>query len=139
MSCSLTRTRRMLHGFDDPQICAASAHVSVHMSNDLLPAGVRCALKKCGCRENHSRSAISALEGFEFQKGLLHRMERSILRQALYGDYVFARSGTDLHPAGTHRRSVDQNGTGTTLALSATVFGAGQAEVVAQDVQQGRL
>ena len=48
MCCSLAGTRRMLHGFDDAQICAAPAHVSVHVSDDLFPAGLRYPPQKRG-------------------------------------------------------------------------------------------
>jgi len=50
-----------------------------------------------------------------------------------------ARGLADRNAAGAHRHAVDVNGAGAALCDAATIFGAGQAGILANRPQQRRI
>jgi hypothetical protein len=88
---------------------------------------------------DHPRGAVSALQCTFFQKGLLHRMQPSAARQPLNGGDLFVDGSfgwRDARPLGS---SIDQDRTGAALALSATVLGPHQIQVLPQYGEQAGL
>ncbi len=60
-----------------------------------------------------------------------------VVRQALHGDDLAALGLSGGDQAGAHGHAVEPYRAGAALALFAGVLGAGQAEALAQDVEQG--
>ena len=85
-----------------------------------------------------ARRAVAALRGAEIGEGLLERVQLGSRRQPLDGVDARGPSHSSAeHEAGEHRLAVDQHGAGAALAELAAVLGAGQAEVLAQHLEQG--
>src|SRR5579872_856590 len=127
---------RVTHSFDDPAVRATPAHIAFHVADNLLFAGIWRARKQCSRRNNHARRAIGALECFDIEKSLLYRMQAVSAAQPFDGDDFFPGGRGNRQQAGTLGRSVNQYGTSTALPFAATVLGASQAQVVAQNIQQ---
>jgi len=71
-------------------------------------------------------------------EGLLHRMELTVLRQALDGDHLGTRRLHGEHGAGFHRDAVDMDDAGAALRGIAADMGAGQLQALAQEVDEQR-
>jgi hypothetical protein len=128
-----------MHRLDDSAVDAAAANVAIHLADDLLLSGIGGALKQRNRRNDHTGSAIGALEGFNIQKRLLDRMQAVRAAQAFDGsDFPSNRRGHGK-PTGTLGSPVNQHGTSTTLPFAASVFCAGQAQIIAQNVEQRLL
>ena len=68
---------------------------------------------------------------------LLHRMQRSVRRgEALDGQDIGALSLQDQHGAGLDRLAVDVNDAGPALRGVAADMGAGEPQVLAQELHQ---
>jgi hypothetical protein len=83
--------------------------------------------------------AEAALESVMGDEGGLYRMKLVAARKTLNGGDLFFRDAfgsRDARPLGS---SIDQDGAGTTLALSTTVLGSGQIEILAQYSQKADL
>ena len=83
--------------------------------------------------------AEAALQRVVRHEGPLHRMQfrrRRCLRPWSIG---FARGGLRRHQAAHDRRAVDQHRAGAADAGAADELGSGQAERVAQDIDQQRV
>src|SRR5436305_149726 len=109
---------RVTHGFDDPAVRAAPAHISFHVADDLLFTGIWCARKQRSRRNNHARRAITALECFHIQKRLLYRMQAVSAAQAFDGDDFFPTGRGNRKKAGTLGRSVNQHGASAALPFA---------------------
>ena len=68
--------------------------------------------------------------------GLLHFVQRAIAGEALDGGDLFADGLADCDAAGTHRDAVEMDRTGAALRNAATVFGAGQSDILAYRPKQ---
>ena len=89
-------------------------------------------------RHDLARCAVAALEAVVVDEGLLHRMQDAVrASQALDGGDRLALHRHRQGQAGQHSASIDVHGAGPALALVATLLGAGQAEMLAQGVEQG--
>jgi len=109
----------------DLGISTTTADVLVHPTDDLLVRGMGCFLKRAHAAEDHARGAVPTLHGPFGQEGLLDGVEAIPLGQAFNGGDAFVR---DLGDSGLARGgpfAVDQDRTGATLALAASVFGSG--------------
>jgi hypothetical protein len=79
--------------------------------------------------------AVAALRHFFHDPGLLQGVRR-IRRQAFDGDDLLAGDRADLGLAGALCRAIDVDGAGAAQARAASVFGAGQTDMVANGPQQ---
>ena len=122
----------LLNGGDDSGMRAAAADVSLQGLRDFLLAGIGTLLEKRDAADNHSGSAIGALECALIEEGLLHRVKLAVLFEAFNGDDGFSRGVSDGELAGAPRRAVQQNRAGAALAFAATVFGSSEAEFFAK-------
>src|SRR5437899_9157807 len=101
---------------------SAPADIALQVLNDIRLAGIGIGLQKAHAAHNHSRSAVSALEGAGIEKRLLHRMQPPILFQALDGGDGFSgrRAAGNLTRAA--RRSAAQDSARATLPFPAAVL-----------------
>src|SRR5262249_52699624 len=82
--------------------------------------------------------AIAALKGIVIDECLLQRVEMAVLCQALDRGDARAVLHHGQHQARYDAAAVDQDSTGTTLAVITTLLGTGQVEMLAQDIEQRR-
>ena len=129
---------RLLDRRDDVGIGAAAADVAAHQLADLV-GGLRLAFgDQPGRRADLSRRAVAALERVMVDERLLQRMQRAVRRQAFDRGDLGAVLHDGQRQAGIDAPAVDQHRAGAALAVVAALLGAGQVEVVAQRVEQGR-
>src|SRR4029077_21055008 len=104
-----------------------------HRCVDVGIGWLRVGLEQRSRGHHHAALAIAALRHVEVEPGLLHRMQRAGLRQRLDGRYLLGADRTDRHLAGARGDAVDVHGAGAALGDAAAIFGAGQADRVADD------
>ncbi len=140
---------------DDVGIGGAAAEIAAHALADLLvvegdvrsrqisahragPAGLGLA-QHADRRAELARGTVAALEGVMVDERLLERMQVvAIGCQPLDGDDlgVLVRDGEGQ--AAIHAPAVEQDGAGSALPVVAALLGAGEAEPLAQRIQQRR-
>ncbi len=92
-------------------------------------------LKEVNRRHDHAGSADAALCSSAGSERLLYRMQARAARDPFDG----ANSGPHSMQ-GRHKAAIDQNAihkyrTGTTLAFTASFFGARQLQILSQDIE----
>ena len=121
---------------NDSGMSAAAADISLQGLCDFWFAGILIFLQERDAADDHSGSAIGALESALIEKGLLYGMKLAVLLEALNSENGFSCSFADGELAGTPRRAIQKNGAGAALAFAATVFCSGEAKLFAQSKQQ---
>ena len=69
-------------------------------------------------------------------EGLLHRMQFRTDSQPLNSHNVGAVEFAGEHQAGIDRLAIQKDGAGATIAGTATFFGAGHADLIAQQIEK---
>jgi hypothetical protein len=87
-------------------------------------------------RHDHAGRAEAALQRVILVKRLLHRMQRVALRQALDGDHLAVLAGERQHRARFHADTVEMHRAAAALAGVAAHMGAGEAQMLAQELNQ---
>src|SRR6185295_7609741 len=106
---------------------------------DVLVGRLRLLLQK-GCdRHDHAALAIAALRHIIVHPGLLHLVQRAIAGEPLDRGDLLADGLADRDAAGAHRYPIDMDGAGAALCNAASVFGAGQPDVLADCPKQRRV
>jgi len=126
----------LLNGDDDAGVGTAAADISLQGLHDFWFAGIGIFLEQRDAADNHSGSAIGALERALIEKSLLHRMELAVLFEAFDGEDGFSFRIANGKLAGAARRAVQQNSAGAALAFAATVLGSGKAQLFTQREEQ---
>jgi hypothetical protein len=88
-------------------------------------------------RAELSGSAISTLERVAVDESRLQGMETGVIGQALDGGHMVAVVGDGEGEAAVDTTATDEHGAGAALAVVAALLGAGQAELLAEQVEQG--
>ena len=91
-------------------------------------------LEQLGQRHQHPRRAITALQAVLVPERLLQRRQTIGRGEALDGDNALAVGLRGEHQAGAHRLALDQHGAGAAHTVLAADMGAGEADLVAQEV-----
>ena len=73
---------------------------------------------------DHAGGAEAALKGLRIEKGLLHRVQPAVLRQALDGRDRAALGAIGRHQAAMERHAVEPDGAGAAIALVAAFLDA---------------
>src|SRR5882724_7053005 len=133
----MKRGGTFLNGGDDAAIGAAAADDAVHGADDFVVGRVALFLEEGKSGHDHAGGAVGALHGAGVEEGLLEGVEAALLFEALDGGDFSPPDSADGGAAGTDREAIEQDGAGAALAFAAAVFGAGEAEVVAKDAEQG--
>src|SRR2546426_11150070 len=130
----------LLDRLDDVLVAGAAAEVAVEPAADLLFGGGRVVLHQVDRAHHHARRAEAALQPVAVVEGHLHRVQLAVLRrQALDGGDLGAMHLCGQHVAGLHRLAIDVHGAGTALRRVAADVRAGEAQVLAQELdEQGR-
>src|ERR1700736_4612577 len=117
---------------------AASANIGDGVV-DVLVGRLRIVLQE-GChRHDHAALAIAALRDIVGDPGLLHLVQGAIGTEALDGGDLLADGLADQHAAGPHRDPVDMDRAGAALCNAASVFGAGEADILPDRPKQWRI
>ena len=129
---------RLMHGLADALIGAAAADVG-HRLVDVGIGRLGFLLQQCGGGHDLAGLAVAALRYVYREPGFLHRM-RGIGRKALDGDDLVARlHGGERERAGALHLAVDVHRAGAARCDAAAVFGAGQADLFADDPEKRRV
>jgi hypothetical protein len=126
----------LLNCGNDSGMSAAAADISLQGLYDFWFAGIGIFLQKRDAADDHSGSAIGALECALIKESLLYGMKLTVLFEALNGDDGFSRGVSDGELAGAPRRAIQQNGAGPALAFAAAVFCSSEAKFFAQSKEQ---
>src|ERR1700687_3218646 len=125
------------HRFDDVVVAGAAADIAFQLVADgVLVELAAIAVDDIDRRHDHARRAIAALQPVIVAERGLHRMQLVSLRDALAGRDTWAGGLSDQHGAGFDRPAVDMHDTGAALAGVAADMGAGQVQMVAQEIDK---
>src|SRR6267142_2631479 len=126
-----------VHRRADALIRSAAADVG-HRRVDVRVARLRCFLQERRRSHDLSGLAIAALRHVDRRPRLLHRV-RAAARQSFDGDDLVGRlDRADRDGAGAHHLAVQMHRTGSALRDPASVFRAGEADLLAYDPKQRR-
>src|SRR5881396_1892014 len=103
------------------------------------PSAVLPMTKERGDGHDHSGLAIAALRDLVVEPGLLHLVQHAAVGEAFDRGDLLPLGGGDGHDAGAHRRAVDVHGARPALGDAAAVLRAGEADLLADCPQQGRV
>src|SRR5215831_13981286 len=126
---------RHVHGSSDALIGSAPTDVG-HGLVDVLVGGLRGPFEQCRRSHDLSRLAIAALGHVNRRPSFLHGM-RAGGGEPLDGDDPVGRFHvSDADGAGALHLVIDVNGAGAALGHPAAIFGAGEADLFADDPQE---
>ena len=120
-------------------VAGAAADVTAEAFADLVAAGVRIGAQRRGGGHDHAGYAIAALAGAGLDEGALEDGRQRTLGQAFDG---LDRGAVDLgggHQAGLDQTAVDEHRTGAAFARAAAFLGAGQVQLVAQQIDETQM
>jgi hypothetical protein len=126
----------LLNCGNDSGMSAAATDISLQGLYDFWFAGIGIFLQKRDAADDHSGSAIGALECALIEESLLYGMKLTVLFEALNGDDGFSRGVSDKELAGAPRRAIQQHRAGPALAFAAAVFCSSEAKFFAQSKEQ---
>ena len=131
----------LLDRLDDVHVAGAAAEVAADPLADLRLGRVGVLAEQPGGLHDHPRGAEAALEAVLVPERLLERMEGGAVGHALDGPDLAAVGLDGEHRARLGALAVDVDGARAAVARVAADVGAGQPEVVAQEVdeQEARL
>src|SRR6202051_3384769 len=128
---------RIERGGDDILIAGAAAQIAGYADADVFFGRVGIVAQKLDQRGQDARRAESALQTVMLVERLLQRVQGAVVNSD-------ALDRQDLVPVGLHREhqarsrriAVEENGAGAAHAVLAAEMGAGQAELMAQEIRQ---
>jgi hypothetical protein len=126
-------------GGENADVAAAAAEVAVEGVDDLGVGGVGRGFKKCDGTEDHAGDAVAALHGFGIEEGLLNAMQAFASGEAFDGGDGFACGEAGGGEAGGDGLAVEEDSAGAALPFAAAVLGSGEAEIFAEDVEEGSV
>src|SRR3972149_5155434 len=124
------------HGIEDLSVAAATAEVARQGLPDLLSRRPRVAIDQGLGGEQDSGRAVAALRRPQLGERLLQGMQLGAIGQPLHGENLPAPAGDGEEEAGPLRPAVDEHRTGAALAPLAAVLRPGEAEVLAEDLEE---
>jgi hypothetical protein len=119
----------------DTCVSTATANIASHSGVNVFVAGVFVFAEQCSSAHELTRLAIATLGNLVFDPSFLQRVGTSSA-QAFDGADFLASSSADLGLARTDSFAVDMHGTCAAQASTATKFGSGHAEFIAENPQQ---
>jgi hypothetical protein len=117
------------------RISTAPAQIAGHHVVDLFVRRLGDVLKERNGLHDLAGLAVAALRNLMFDPGLQNRVAVSTT-QPFDRDYRFTGDVTDMRLTGTDSLAIYVDGTGSTLRYPTAIFGASDAELVAQHPKQ---
>src|SRR5215471_10553367 len=131
--------RRQRYCLYNLSIASAAAEIARNRFDDVVSGRVRIDGKQRVRREDHGRSAVTALQTVCFTEGILQRRQFAGARRDAFDRRNWRSFGLRCkHQARTHGDSVKQDGTGAANAVLATDVRALKTEMFAQAIEQRR-
>src|SRR6516164_10541729 len=130
---------RQLHGLEDLEVPRAPTEVPHQPLGDLTARGRGVALEQCLRGHQYAGCAVPALRRSKLREGLLQRMKASAACQPFDRSDLSTLQFYWEGQAAQNGCSIDQHRAGAALPQLATVLGARQPDVLAQDLQQGLM
>ena len=124
------------NGFEDFVIASAATKIARHPFLDFVFARFRVLVEQRLGRDDLTRRADAALKTAVLDEGLLQRMELAVPREPFDGLDALAGAAGSQGQARAHQAPVDDDAAGAADADAAAFLGSGQAQVVAQNLQQ---
>src|SRR5258707_1392236 len=123
---------------DDIVVAGTAAEIALELVADgVVVEFVAFAVHDIDRRHDHARRAVAALQPVVLAKSLLHRMQRPVrFSEPLDRDDIGTVELPGKDRAGFHRLAVDVHHAGAALRGIAADMGAGQAQVLAQELHQ---
>jgi len=129
--------RRIERRGDDILIAGATAQIAGNGNAHLLLGRVRIVAQEFDERRQNARRAEATLKPVVFMEGLLQGMQLvGRGRDALDGENIVAVRLHREHQAGTRRAIIEEYGACPANAVLAAEMGAGEAELVADEISQ---
>ena len=120
-------------------VAGAAAQVALELRADrVLVEGSALAVHEVDRRHDHAGGAIAALEAVVLAEGRLHGVQVGALGEALDGRHDRGLTLDREDRAGLHRLPVQVDHAGAALAGVAADMGAGEAQVLAQELHEQR-
>jgi hypothetical protein len=126
---------RFLHGFDDLQITGAPTEIAGQRFLDFLARRIGVAIEQRFGGDQNAGRAVSALRSPQIGESVLKRMQRTSRRQPLDGRHRPTIAFRSERQAGEHGLAVEQDRTGAAFAELTPVFGAGELQILPQDLE----
>ena len=128
----------MLDGFEDAHVAGAAAEISGEAFLDFGEGWVRVFGEQVVGGEDHAWGADAALGSAVLEEALLDGVELFAVGggEAFDGGDLRAFSLEDRDEAGVDEFAVHEDGAGAALAFAAAFLGAGEVEVLAEDVEE---
>src|SRR5712691_1366690 len=129
--------RGVERGVHDALVAGAAAQIARDGDAHLLLGRIGIVAQELEQSREHAGRAEAALQAVIVAERLLQRMQLLVARRdALDGEDVVAVRLHREHQAGARRIAVEQDGAGAAHAVLAAEMGAGQAEIVADEIRQ---
>ena len=132
----LPLVRRVLDGVDDVLVAGAAAEVAGDALPDLLLGRLRRVVQEVDRRHDHARGAEAALEAVLFPEAFLQGVQLAVLGQAFNRRDLRAIGLDGEDGARLGAAAVDEHRAGTALAGVAADVGAGQEQLLAEEVDE---
>ena len=125
-----------MDGVEDTHVAGAAAEVSGQAFLDLFEGWVWVLREEMVSGEDHAGSADAALGSASLEEASLDGVEFFFVGYAFYGGDFGAPRLEDGDQAGVDQLTVHEDGAGAAFAFAAAFFGAGEVEVLAEDVEE---
>src|SRR5262249_23921452 len=130
---------RIQHGLDDVVVAGAAADIALELvAYRRLVELAAIAMYDVDRGHDHARSAEAALQAMIVAERRLHRMQLVALGNAFDGRDAGSCGLSRKHGAGFDRPAIDMHDTGAALAGIAADIGAGQVQMIAQELDKKR-
>ncbi len=126
----------VFHRLDDFHVAGAAADVAAERLQDFVVARVGIFPQQPGRGHDEARRAVAALRAELLVEAALHRRQLPVAPERLDGVDALARDRRRQRQAGQRRLVVDQHRAGAAFAAVAAGLGAGQAQLLAQEIEQ---
>src|SRR2546426_5168853 len=130
-----------LDGLDDVRVAGAAAEVAADRFADLRLGGILVAGEQGAARQHHPRGAVAALQPVLLPERFLDGVQLAVLLQAFHRGDLRALGLDREDGAGLHGLAIEQHRAGAAVGGVAADVRAGQAQVLAEQVdeKQSRL
>src|SRR5579885_283144 len=123
-------------GLENLQVAGTAAEIAGKCFANLRAGRMLIVFEQGLCRDENGVRAVDALIGAEIGESFLKRMQMAAGGEALDGLDDFAIAFERELEAGEDGLAIEEDRAGTAFAEFAAVFGAGKAEILAQEFQQ---
>ena len=124
------------HRFENLHIAGAATEIAGQAVANLRFTRMGILFQQIHRGQDHPRRADPTLRAAAFNKGLLHGVQLIVRGDPFDGLNRRAGNLRDRHQATIDDPAIDHHRTGATLAFATTLFGAGQTQLLAQNVEQ---